>query len=87
MRIIRTKSPTWQYEDEWRYARTPMDGGPGMMDVPMGAIVEVRLGCRISRWHARRLIAAARRLPDRPRIYQARLDSEHYLMHFDALKD
>ena len=71
LRILRTKSKDWAYEREWRYVRLDNAGGPGLMDVPAGAIVEVRLGLRISKWHADRLIAAARKLPDRPRILRA----------------
>ncbi len=71
LRILRTKSKDWAYEGEWRYVRLDNAGGPGLMDVPAGAIVEVRLGLRISKWHADRLIAAARKLPDRPSILRA----------------
>jgi len=81
--ILRTKSPAWKYEGEWRYVRPPDEGGPGLMDVPPGAIVEVRLGLRISNWHAGRVIATARRLPDKPRILRARLHPDTFALDFE----
>jgi hypothetical protein len=70
-RILTTKARDWSYEGEWRYVRLKDDGGPGLMDVPTGAIIEVLLGLATSRWHADRVIAAARRLQDQPRIFRA----------------
>jgi hypothetical protein len=76
LRIIASKSRQWAYEGEWRYVRLADDGGAGLMEVPVGAIVEVRLGLHIAPWHAARVVAAARRLPDQPRILEARLHAE-----------
>lgn len=80
--ILRTKSPSWKYEGEWRYVRLPEDGGSGLMDVPENAIVEVRLGLKISKWHASRVMAAARRLPDAPRVLRARLRPDTFDLEF-----
>lgn len=84
-RILSTKAKGWSYEGEWRYLRLEEAGGIGLMDVPAGAIVEVRLGLRVSKWHADRIIAAARKLPDRPRILQAVKHPESFELGFEVI--
>lgn len=83
--ILQTKWTDWKYQGEWRYVRLVKDGGPGLMDVPSGAILEVRLGLGISKWHARRVIAAAQKLPDSPRILQAHLHPETFELIFEQV--
>ncbi len=80
-----TKPEPWSYEQEWRYVRTPEDGGAGVMTVPQGAIVEVCLGPRMSQPDRQRTIAAARLLPDEPRVLQAVLHLHKYEMEFELL--
>lgn len=79
-RVVRTKAREWAYEGEWRYVEPA--GGPRCWDVPAGAIVEVCLGTRMPRWHKLRVIAAARALPDKPRILQAFFDEERFALRF-----
>lgn len=77
-----SKSPHWAHEQEWRFIRTPELGGPGLIEVPQGAIVEVCLGPRMSPLAETKVVDAARSLPDAPRILRAELMPDRYGISF-----
>ena len=83
--VLWGKSKHWSYEEEWRYVRMWNEGGPGTMKVPIGSIVEVCLGCRMSARDRALVITAARDLPDKPVILQARTMSDRYGLAFDPV--
>lgn len=85
-KLLASKSPHWRYEKEWRFLRPSEHGGVGTMAVPKGAIVEVCLGSRMDGAERAAVLRAARALPDKPRILQARLMPEKYGLHFDRVR-
>ncbi len=84
--MLFTKSEPWAYEEEWRYVRIGEDGGPGLMAVPKGCIVEVCLGSRMSEDDRNAVVQAARALPDRPQIFQTRLMPDRFGLAFDSIE-
>ncbi|MBL8802133.1 MAG: DUF2971 domain-containing protein [Planctomycetes bacterium] len=80
--VLHTKAPEWAYEEEWRFVRTPIDGGPGLLNLPSGSIAEVLLGPRMSSDHREKVIKAAHLVEDRPTVREVVLMPKQFGMRF-----
>lgn len=80
LNLVRTKGKAWAYEGEWRCVQPA--GGARASLVPANSILEVCLGARMPSWHRKRVISAARALPDKPNIVQAYFDEHRFVLRF-----
>jgi len=87
--LIFTKSPEWEYEQEFRLAIpdfVPTGSSYGTLKFTPSELVAVYLGCRITSADKNELIELARSLNDSAKIYQAQVSPREYALIFEPVE-
>ena len=87
--LVFTKSPEWEYEQEFRVAIPTLfsnDSGYRSLKLAPSEFVAVYLGCRIASADKKELIDLARSLNQNVEIYQTQVSSREYALLFEPLE-
>jgi len=83
LRLYKTKSDRWNYEEEWRMILWRSD--QRAYDIGFGAITDVYLGCRISSANMKKILNLCRKHIPSAKLYQARPNDTNYDLDFDPM--